>query len=456
MSFIDLKFLFIFLPVVLIVSFVLKGRIKEIVLLLASLCFYYINSDLTIVLLLISVVLTILIGKAISDEQKKKNKLILLIFGVSLNVLVLVGYKVYNRFDDNILIPLGLSFLTFKSISYLVDIYNEKVDHTNPIHDALYLSIFTQIQSGPISRYNDFENITEKEDIWKYRVNGLYRFFVGLCKKVLIADVLAKIVGEIFNSSVDSLSSSYAWLGSICFSLQLFYDFAGYSDMAIGLTEFFGYKCKENFVYPYMTENVSSFWRRWHISLSEWFRDYVYIPLGGSRKGKYRVYFNLLIVWLLTGLWHGLSLNFVIWGLGYFVLISFERFFKISERLKNKPAKILYRVFSLFFINIEWVAFRAKSASHAFSYIARMFYSPDNHMADKRALLLINDYWIFILLAVLFCFPVIPALEKKLEGKAKLKTVYDIICGIVLLIGFAWAISFIISGQNNPFAYGNF
>lgn len=455
MSFIDLKFLFVFLPVVLIVSFVVKGRVKEILLLIASLCFYYINSDLTIVLLLISVVLTILIGKAISDEQKKKNKLILLIFGVSLNVLVLVGYKVYNRLDENILIPLGLSFLTFKSISYLVDIYNEKVDHTDPIHDALYLSIFTQIQSGPISRYNDFENITEKEDIWKYRINGIYRFFVGLCKKVLIADVLAKIVNEIFNSSVDTLSSSYSWLGSICFSLQLFYDFAGYSDMAIGLTEFLGYKCKENFVYPYMTENISNFWRRWHISLSEWFRDYIYIPLGGSRKGKCRVYFNLFVVWILTGLWHGLSLNFVIWGLGYFILISFERLSGITKRLKTKPAKIIYRLFSLFFINIEWVIFKAKSASHAFSYIARMFYSPDNS-ADKRTLLLLNDYWLFIVLAVLFCFPIIPTLEKKLEDKSSLKKAYDIVYGIVLIIGFVLAVSFIISGQNNPFAYGNF
>ncbi|SEQ16640.1 alginate O-acetyltransferase complex protein AlgI [Lachnospiraceae bacterium NE2001] len=456
MSFIDLRFLFIFLPVVLIVSFVLKGRIKEVVLLLASLLFYYINSDLTVVLLLISLGLTILIGKAMADEQKRKNKLILLVFGVLLNASALVGYKVYNRFDTNVFIPLGLSFLTFKSISYLVDTYKEKVERSNPIHTALYLSIFTQIQSGPISRYNDFESITEKEDIWKYRINGLYRFFVGLCKKVLIADVLAKIVNEIFNSSVDTLSSSYAWLGSICFSLQLFYDFAGYSDMAIGLTEFVGFKCKENFVYPYMTENISSFWRRWHISLSEWFRDYVYIPLGGSRKGKYRVYFNLLIVWLLTGLWHGLSLNFVIWGLGYFVLISFERLIKITERIKSKPAKILYRFFSLFFINIEWVIFKAKSASYAFSYIARMFYSPDNHIADKRTILLLNDYWLFILLAVIFCFPVIPALEKKLEDKTKIKNIYDIIYGVVLIVGFIWAVSFIVSGQNNPFAYGNF
>ncbi len=455
MSFIDLKFLFIFLPVVLIVSFVLKGRIKEIVLLLASLCFYYINSDLTVVLLLISLGLTILIGKAMADEQKRKNKLILLVFGVLLNASALVGYKVYNRFDTNVLIPLGLSFLTFKSISYLVDIYKEKVERSNPIHTALYLSIFTQIQSGPISRYNDFENITEKEDIWKYRINGIYRFFVGLGKKVLIADVLAKIVNEIFNSSVDTLSSSYAWLGSICFSLQLFYDFAGYSDMAIGLTEFLGYKCKENFVYPYMTENISNFWHRWHISLSEWFRDYIYIPLGGSRKGKCRVYFNLFVVWILTGLWHGLSLNFVIWGLGYFILISFERLSGITKRLKTKPAKIIYRVFSLFFINIEWVIFKAKSASHAFSYIARMFYSPDNS-ADKRTLLLLNDYWLFIVLAVLFCFPIIPTLEKKLEDKSSLKKAYDIVYGIVLIVVFVLAVSFIISGQNNPFAYGNF
>ena len=452
MSFTDFNYVFIFLPIVLITSLMLKGKAKEVLLLIYSLLFYFMYNKLYFAFLILCMVITVFIGRRLAKDDSRFRKALFAI-GIIINLGTLAACKVYNKIDDSFLLPLGVSFFTFKAISYLIDSYNHKIKFSdNPVHDALYLSIFTQIQSGPISRYNDFESVQDKDEIRDYRISGIYRFFQGFCKKVIIADVLAKVVNEIFATPVENISMGYAWLGAVCFSLQLFYDFAGYTDMAIGITGFLGFRCRENFIYPFMTESVSGFWKRWHISLSEWFRDYVYIPLGGSRRGKLRTYVNLFVVWLLTGLWHGLSWNFIIWGLGFYVLIAFERFTGIKKRVRTPFGKGLYRAFSLLAINLELVMFRAPGASFGISYIKRMFIPSPDQLLNRRAVLLLSDYRVFILAAVLFCFPVIPMIEKKLKHKR----IYDVIYGLLLLAGFMLAVSFIVSGQNNPFLYGNF
>lgn len=227
--------------------------------------------------------------------------------------------------------------------------------------------------------------------------------------------------------------------------------------MAIGISEMFGYRCMENFNYPYLTRSVSEFWRRWHISLSQWFRDYVYIPLGGSRSGnKYNVYINLLAVWLLTGIWHGAAWRFVIWGLGYFVLIAFEKATGFPERLKTGIGKLIYRILSLLFINFQWVIFRADNFRVALQYIKCMFYCKSNELADLRTRFLIKDYLGFLVAAVVLCFPVVPWIGRKLENKKAARWTYEITVLFVTAFLFVWAISFVVAGQNNPFVYANF
>lgn len=476
MSIYSVLFLFFFLPIALAVYYLADDRIKEYVLLFISLFFYAIGSLEYIVKFLFCLAVNVFIGRSIHAAVNKMTKRMLFVLGVLFNAGVLIYYKYSDFVVENIntvsgthlplfqlALPLGISFFTFKSISYLTDIYTQKaVLNDNPVHDALYLSFFPQIQSGPLTRYNDMvfpaELKGQKSASFTLFSDGVFRFLIGFNKKVLLADVLSKITTEIFSSPVESCTASYAWLGSVCYSLQLFFDFAGYSDMAIGLSEMFGYQCMENFHYPYLTESVSGFWRRWHISLSEWFRDYIYIPLGGSRcKNKLLVYRNLFVVWLLTGIWHGASWNFVFWGLGYFVLISFERMTKFPQRFKHRYSRILYRVFTLIFINCQWVIFRSKTLESGFQFLKVMFFNRQNDTtADLRTGVLLKEYSVFLLAAVLFCFPVAKWIEGRLRPRKKLSVVYEALAAVVTLGLFVCAISFIVAGNNNPFAYANF
>ena len=451
MSITSMLFVFLFLPLALAIYYLSIKPVKEYVLLIISLVFYSLGSIDYIFLFAISIVVTVLIGRTMAKAESNKIKRVLFVLGIVFNIALLSYFKCFE-----ILLPLGVSFYTFKAISYLADVYSKRAvldDHF--VHDLLYLSFFSQIQSGPITRYNDCKRAADsKTDIFS---DGAIRFMIGFNKKVLIANVLANITNEIFHAPVESFSTSYAWLGAVCFSLQLFFDFAGYSDMAIGITEMFGYSCMENFNYPYMTESVSKFWRRWHISLSEWFRDYIYIPLGGSRsKNKARVYFNLFVVWLLTGIWHGVAWNFVLWGLGYFVLIAFERLTGLPERFKTKIGKVLYRIFSLLFINFQWVMFNSKDVFSGMRFIKRMVLYQNNDLANVRAWFLLKDYAFFIIVAVVLCFPVVPWVRKKLVDKAAAFKVFELVEYVVIIGAFIWALSFVVAGQNNPFAYANF
>lgn len=469
MSISSLLFLFIFLPFSLAVYYISSDSSKEFVLVAISILFYSLAGINFCFLFLFSLTITVILGRSILYSKSSIVRQILLITGIVYNAVILIYYKyigsslstLFSRSvdsisADSIMLPVGLSFYTFKSISYLVDVKKgEAILDNNIIHDFLYLAFFPQIQSGPISRYNDLYKA--KENIKDSFSDGAIRFMVGFNKKVLIANVLSKISNEIFSTPFENFSTSYAWLGAISFSLQLLFDFSGYSDMAIGISGMFGYHCPENFCYPYMTESVTRFWRRWHISLSEWFRDYVYIPLGGSRCNKrYRVYINLLVVWLLTGIWHGAEWNFVIWGLGYFIIISFERITGLPDRFKSIIGKTIYRILSLLFIVFQWVMFNSKEAVDGLKYIKRMIIYYSNDLANSRVAFLLNDYFFYILIAVVLCFPVVPWMQNKTQNNEVMAKLLDISIYSIVILSFILSISFIVAGQNNPFVYANF
>ena len=460
-----IPFIFLFLPLSLAIYYIAGQKAKEYILLAVSLAFYSMFSLEYIALFVIEIILTVTIGRLINRNKNTPSAKALLITGIVLNVVLLAFYKYYNSVTGlfasgdeipSIALPLGISFFTFKAISYLTDVYKgTAVLTSNPVHDALYLSFFPQVQAGPITRYSGLSRFDHIDG--KLIIDGGFRFLIGFCKKILISNVLSKITVEVFAAPLESFSVSYAWIGSVCFSLQLLFDFAGYSDMAIGISQMFGYHCIENFDYPYMTESVSKFWRRWHISLSRWFRDYIYIPMGGSRtKHKWQVYFNLLVVWVLTGIWHGSSWNFVIWGLGYFAAISFERLTGLPDRFKHKWAKFIYRIFSLLFINFLWVIFNSDNIKSGLGFIKRMFVCPHNELADLRTLFFLRNYGLFIAIAVILCFPLVPWLDKKLKGKKAAHIIFKAVTAAIVLFAFIWALSFVIAGLNNPFAYGNF
>ncbi len=469
MSITSMLFLFVFLPLSLAIYYMVGDNVKEYVLLGISLLFYAIGVVEYMPLFIVSVFLAVALGRGIHACPNTGLRKFLLILGILYNAGALFYFKYFDFVlmsvgllseestgADTLLLPLGISFYSFKAISYLADVYTGKAQlDPDPFHDALYLSFFAQIQSGPITRYEDTRRQgNERADLF---AQGVIRFLIGFFKKVLIANVLANITNEIFGAPVESYSTLYAWVGAVCFSLQLFFDFAGYSDMAIGISAMFGYRCMENFDYPYMTPSVSGFWRRWHISLSRWFRDYIYIPMGGSRtKTKGRTYLNLLVVWLLTGIWHGADFNFIAWGLGYFVVIAFEKLTGLPDRFKTLFGRGIYRVLTLLFINFQWVLFHSQGIRAGLRYIKRMVIYQGNELADLRALFLLKDYWFFLLMAVIFSFPVAPRLEQKAAGNPILSVVWEVIKYVGILLAFAWAVSFVVAGQNNPFAYANF
>lgn len=477
MTITDVMFLFFFLPFALVVYYLGKESYRKYILLVLSLVFYACGAPEYVLLLLLSLVINILAGKLIARPWKGKLwRGLILLAGIGYNVLVLLYYKYFDFIASNInillrtkfaarnlILPLGLSFFTFKAISYLVDTYKGKIQAGNNclIDVALYLSFFGQIQSGPLSRYQDMNNTvkdTARFYTWNQFSEGAWRFIIGFNKKILLANILANITQETFSAADGTISVSYAWLGGVCYTLQLFFDFSGYSDMAIGISRMFGYTCPENFRYPYIATSISEFWRRWHITLGAWFRDYIYIPLGGSRvDSKFRLYMNLLAVWLFTGIWHGASWNFIFWGLSYFVVIAFEKTTGYPDKLKARHWKYVYRIFVLLFVNFQWVIFRANGLKAGIRYIKNMICAPPNPLADIRTVFLLTDNFVFIVAAILLCFPIVPTLENWCKKKGEfVLNFWNAGLLITNMALFLWAVSFVIAGQNNPFAYANF
>ncbi|MCM3701157.1 MBOAT family protein [Paenibacillus macerans] len=381
-------FLFCFLPLVLIGYFLLKIEYRNAFLLLASLFFYAWGEPKFVFVIILSILINYIFGLLINLCRSKFNITICrltMIIGVLANCGLLFYFKYFDFFISSlnsvtglsfelqhIVLPIGISFFTFQGLSYVIDVYLQKVNvQKNLLKFALFKSFFPQLIAGPIVRYVDvdeqIDNRVTTVDDFAY---GVRRFVIGLGKKVIIANTLGQVADNIFNLPYYQNSMSTAWVGAICYTLQIYFDFSGYSDMAIGLARMFGFKFKENFDFPYVSKSVTEFWRRWHISLSSWFRDYLYIPLGGNRKGN--VYFNLLIVFLVTGLWHGAAWNFVIWGLWHGIFLIIERVLKRTN-IKIKIPKILTWIYTMLIVVVGWVLFRASDLSYAINYLKIMF-----------------------------------------------------------------------------------
>ncbi len=418
MVFSSITFLFIFLPIVLIIYHIISNKFKNLFLTIASLFFYAWGEKRLVMLMIFSIVINYLGGLVIDKMNKvdksKISKWYLSLF-VSINILILGYYKYTNFFIDTIndvsnskiahleeiILPIGISFFTFQGMSYLIDVYYKKVSAQKDLTSlALYISMFPQLIAGPIVRYIDVSKEIEAVKVFKISQfqEGVKRFIIGLFKKVIIANQVGFIADAVFADSA-IVGSMALWIGIICYAFQIYFDFSGYSDMAIGLGKMFGFNFLENFNIPYISKSIQEFWRRWHISLSSWFRDYLYIPLGGSRKGVSRTYFNLFLVFLITGLWHGSNWTFVFWGLFHGFFLILERIW-LGKRLEALP-KGIGHIYTLLVVLIGWVFFRSDSIGEAFQYIGGMFAfkTGDNAIVYQH----INIYFLFVfILAVLF------------------------------------------------------
>lgn len=477
MQFTDPSFLLFIMPFLLIVSLMSFG-IRMAVLIPVSLFFYACGSPEYFILFVATVlgntVLAYLIEAARGREGAKNPAgLCLLVIGITANLGALFYYKYFDFFAANIntvfgtslkakelLLPLGISFMTFKAISLLVDVYKSTAKLSkNPAYPILYFSFFGQIISGPIARYNEFYRAKLSEDhddnALKRLSDGAYLFLRGFCKKTMIANLLLPLADEVFSDAGGSIS--LFWLGSIAFSLQLYYDFSGYSDMAIGIGRMFGIHCEDNFLYPYSSKSVSEFWRRWHISLGRWFKDYVYLPLGGSRVSQARLFMNLFAVWLLTGLWHGDNWTFIVWGLVNFAAVYVEKLIHKKDEHRSGIMNILSRIPVLLFFNFQWVIFNSADLKSAVEFVLRMFGIGASGIIDERAGVLFGEYWLVLLAACVFAFPVIPKIKEKLDKRndgiaALVYGAMGLALCAVSIMGFA----VLVSGESNPFLYGNF
>lgn len=467
-------FVFGFFPIFLLVYFISKERFRDYILLAGSVYFYYVTDvyrvKYIIALCLAIYVLTLLMDKF--NESHPRLRAVIAAIGIVGTTFVLFYYRYLNctasilstilgidykwqRTDYGV--PLGLSFLTFSIISYIADCYTGKIKcQKNPFKLATYILMFPKVIMGPIERYSNIENDISNPRVLFDEVGiGAERFVIGFCKKVIIADNLAVLVSSIQNGiDYSTTPITVLWLGSISYSLQLFFDFSGYSDMAIGIAQMLGFHFEENFNYPYTANSLTDFWRRWHISLSFWFRDYVYIPLGGSRKSILRNIFNLFVVWILTGLWHGGTLNFVLWGLVYFIGLLFERY---VLKLKNRGyiVKIIWRIITLLIINFNWVLFSHNSWIMGLKYCKGMLGGYGNSFSDISFIYDIREYGVYLVLAILFSMPIAPWISNKIKACDKFG-VSTIVIPIVLIFAFIWAISFIMLGAHNPFLYQQF
>ncbi|MCW3807385.1 MBOAT family O-acyltransferase [Plebeiibacterium marinum] len=361
----------------------------------------------------------------------------------------------YNFNSLNIILPVGISFYVFQSLSYTFDVYNKTVKANRSFLSlATYISLFPQLIAGPIVRYKDISKQLISREITTDKITkGIERFIIGLAKKAILANSCAVIADILFSASPDHISTGAAWIGAIAYSCQIYFDFSAYSDMAIGLGNMFGFKFLENFNYPYISLSIREFWRRWHISLSTWFRDYLYIPIGGNRISKKITFRNLIIVFVITGLWHGASWNFILWGLFHGLFIIIERHVNIDKYLRNSLIKRLY---TIIVIIIGWVIFRSQNISHAIDYISCMFNTHHDSGILYHAKYFLNAENILILsLCVILSTPVFPLLKSKFD-KHPLNNNFSVIYYFCLFILLFICISYISAGTYNPFIYFRF
>lgn len=495
MVFSSIIFIFLFLPIVLLSFLVLNRKMQIPFLFLASLVFYYWGENIRIILIISSTLINyfsaLLIGGGtwgqeikfcdpVNDPDRKYKKTVLVI-SVILNLGMLVYFKYFNFLVDasdrfllflsggrfslpefrNVALPLGISFYTFQAMSYTIDVYRGQVKATrNYIKFAAYVTMFPQLVAGPIVRYKDIEDQLENHYTSTNRFfYGIKRFISGLGKKVIIANTMALVADSVFALDSMYLSFPLAWAGILCYALQIFFDFSGYSDMAIGIGEMLGFTFLENFNYPYISKSIQEFWRRWHISLSTWFRDYLYIPLGGNRKSRLKTYLNLLTVFVLCGFWHGAAWNFLVWGMyhGCFLILERTKFKKLIEKLP----KALQHIYTLLVVMIGWVFFRAESLSDAFRYLAAMFGKPAQYSVHSLLEYFNGMNIIIFLYSIVICTPIFRSFmisrDVAFENykTLKQKTGYFAL-NIGLLLVLFYCILTLSTGSYNPFIYFRF
>ena len=468
-------FLLYFLPIFLVVYFLVDTKYKNHVALLASLVFYGFGSPKFLVTLLVAIIIDFFIVREIDRSEAPKRRKLFLVFSIILNLGLLAYFKYANFFIDNInallsafggnpikwtrvILPIGISFFTFQKLSYSVDVYRKTSVPLKSIFDyALFIMLFPQLIAGPIVRYNEIATqITDRranENI-DNKILGFYRFIIGLSKKVLIANILAEYVDKVFAMPATEIGFAASWLGIIAYTFQIYFDFSGYSDMAIGIGRMIGFKFPENFNNPYISQNVSEFWKRWHMTLGNWMMDYLYIPLGGNRKGKKRTYFNLWIVFFLSGLWHGAAWNFVAWGAYHGIFIVFDKMFwiKASKRIGKWPRVIITFVI----VAIGWVLFRADSLNYAMQYIGSMFCLHGNALVAFCD----TQFVVLMLVALFFSFFGLTKLGQKALDFFFNRKSYNVGqyvgVGLLMIVMFVLSLSFILKGSFNPFIYFRF
>lgn len=473
MVFSSIIFLWVFLPLVLLIYFLSNDKVKNIVLLLASLIFYAWGEPKYIIIMIFSILINYLFG-IIIDKNEKKNAIKKCVFvaAIIVNILLLGYFKYFNFFAINfnnlfskniievkkILLPIGISFYTFQIMSYIIDLYRGDIKvQKNILNLALYVSFFPQLIAGPIVKYKDVENEIQSRKITiDLFSSGIKKFVYGLGKKVIISNSLAILVDNIYSNNVISLNTPILWLASIAYMFQIYYDFSGYSDMAIGLGRMFGFHFPENFNLPYISQSITEFWRRWHISLSSWFKQYLYIPLGGNRKGKIRTYLNLLIVFFVTGLWHGASWNFIFWGGFYYgTILIIERLF-LKRILDSNRFKFINHFYSLFIILIGWVFFRADSLTHAFSIIKMMFSFNFSNIYITLPTFMNLKIYIILVLAIVFSGFFQTVITKSKKYNLISKIYHERMELLIIIIILFLSIFELVSSSYNPFIYFRF
>ena len=466
MLFSSIPFLYYFLPSVLILYFLVPKKLKNTVLLISSLVFYGWGEPKYLILMVASIIIGYVSGLLIEATNKKSKKRAIMIINVAVNICFLGFFKYSNFFIENfnaltglslkllnIALPIGISFYTFQILSYTVDVYRGTVKvQKNLISLATYITMFPQLIAGPIVRYVDIVDFLDSRKLTFEKIStGFRRFIIGLSKKVLIANALGEFCAT-FKASDDKAFLFY-WIYAISFCLQVYFDFSGYSDMAIGLGKILGFEFMENFNYPFISKSISEFWRRWHISLGSWFRDYVYIPLGGNRVRKSKWFFNILVVWFLTGFWHGAAWNFIVWGL-YFVI------FLVSE--KTKPGKfiiktpVLNHFYTLFFIIISFVIFDAVNMGEAFMYIKAMLGFSSVPLVSTEFIYYFKEYAVVLIIGLIGATPLAKKVVTKLNETKGVKVVVGIFEPIVLLTLLVLITAYLVDGSFNPFLYFRF
>ena len=469
MLFSSITFLFAFLALVLLLYFIVPRKMKNFVLLIFSLVFYAWGEAVYIVLMLAAIVVAYITG-IFADKNRSSNRIafVSVLAAVVWNIGLLLFFKYTDFFITNtnslfglnikllgLALPIGISFYSFQALSYVIDVYRGEVkSQRNFITLATYISLFPQLIAGPIVRYQTIEKqlISRQETADKF-AKGVKRFAVGLGKKVLLANNIGFLFSEISGTPQSELSLTASWLGILAYTFQIYFDFSGYSDMAIGLGKMFGFDFLENFNYPYISKSITDFWRRWHISLSSWFRDYVYIPLGGNRKGLPRQCLNIMIVWFLTGFWHAANWNFMIWGLYFGVILLIEKIF--LGKLLDKIPTIFKHIYALILIVVGWGIFAYEDTGALINNLKNMFYINKLPMINDKTVFWLTQYAVTFVILIIASTPLGKKVGEKLEKK--IPTVYScVITPVITLALLVVSTAYLASNSFNPFLYFRF